>query len=555
MTKKFLLILALSGLLFGVTAPTANSQLTPEITFGWNTLDYGHPTVNSSYFIGEGSISSNGSLYQPVIATLPQCEVLTGMKLTPSDCIESLEVMNESGRWVRGEIAKHLPVRWQPKYKKIIDNAGNIVEFSEGVIDLPASSAANMFSGGRSALWEFDGVSHENGKQFLFNVDAYGVAINGVVDWQQGFLNSNLYPVTVTEKTNLEKSLNDNSIASYSSLESGTCVQNTSRSYCMKASTFPKDVRFRLTLRLDKAAASLNSDRWFITRTSNPTLEVKESSSYRTMVIEGAPVVVQVPTIDLPRDKDIVFAFVKSWLSTLGKISDDLNVLIQKQADSFMTGNGYIETANNAGSTKIFAGWEPFMKYGSVKQLTGWNFTNVGSSLSSPTLQLKLSGCPKTKNIPGFVSSNSTAIEPGPPTFNTSEQTLEYRVAAPHLTESGSKNSGTYSLYVSSDTARCLWGDNLSSGKATVSILSDDGTTQIATSTFRSDLKGLFFNVSGFHYSTGTIKVRIDNQGAKSVPLAQTPKPSGKTIVCVKGKLTKKVTAVNAKCPAGYKKK
>ena len=27
------------------------------------------------------------------------------------------------------------------------------------------------------------------------------------------------------------------------------------------------------------------------------------------------------------------------------------------------------------------------------------------------------------------------------------------------------------------------------------------------------------------------------------------------TITCVKGKLTKKVTAINPKCPAGYKKK
>ena len=555
MTKKFLLTLVLSSLLFSLTVPIANSQLKPEISFGWNTLDYGHPTVNSSYFLGEGSISSNGSLYQPVIATLPQCQILSGLKLTPSDCIESLEVMNESGRWVRGELVQHLPVRWQPKYKKVLDNAGNIVEFSDGVIDLPPSSALNMFAGGRSALWEFDGVSHKNGKQFLLHVDAYGIAINGAVDWQQGFLTSNLYPVVVTESKNSEKSLSDNSVPNYSLSESGTCVQNFSRSYCMKVSTFPKDVRFRLALRLDKAAASLNSDRWFITRTSNPNLIVKESSSYRTVVIEGAPVIVQVPTIDLPRDKEVVLAFTKSWLTTLAKTSSDLNALIQTQADALMMGNGYIEVANSAGSTKIFAGWEPFMKYGSVKQLTGWNFTNMGSSLSSPSLQLKLSGCPKTKNIPGFVSSNSTAIEPGPPTFNSSQQTLEYRVAAPHLTESGSKNSGTYSLYVSSDIAKCLWGDDLSSSKASVSILNDDGTTQIATSIFRSDSKGLFFNVSGFHYSTGTIKVRIDNQGVKSNPLAQSLKLPAKAIVCVKGKLTKKVTAVNPKCPAGYRKK
>jgi hypothetical protein len=40
-----------------------------------------------------------------------------------------------------------------------------------------------------------------------------------------------------------------------------------------------------------------------------------------------------------------------------------------------------------------------------------------------------------------------------------------------------------------------------------------------------------------------------------------TPTPSAKpvvkktTITCIKGKTSKKVTAVNPKCPAGYKKK
>jgi hypothetical protein len=31
--------------------------------------------------------------------------------------------------------------------------------------------------------------------------------------------------------------------------------------------------------------------------------------------------------------------------------------------------------------------------------------------------------------------------------------------------------------------------------------------------------------------------------------------PKKSTITCVKGKITKKLTAVNPKCPAGYKKK
>jgi hypothetical protein len=555
MTRKVAATLALSMFISGFGMPVATTQLKSTISFGWNTLYNGWPTVNSSYFLGQASTSGNGSLYQSLVATLPACKILEERNLTPTDCVDSLEAQSGNGNWIRGRISQHIPVRWQPTYKKIIDNAGNIVEFSEGEIDIPSSAAKNMISGGRSALWEFDGISHSGGNKFLFHVDADGVAINNSVDWVQGSLTSNLYPVSIKESLDVSKSSNDNSLANYSVTDSGTCIQTSSRSYCMKANLFPADIRFRLTLRLEKVAASINSDRWFVTRTVNPILKVTENSSYRKMVLEAAPVVVQVPTIELPREKDTVVAFVESWLTTLGKISPDIKSLIQKQADVFMDGSGYIEVANSAGSTKIFAGWEPFMKYGTVKQLTGWNFTNVGSTLSSPSLQLKLSQCPKSKNFPGFVSSNSTAIEPGPPTFNATEQTLEYRVAAPHLMESGLKNSGTYSLFVSSEIAKCLWGGTLATGKATVSIVNDDGNSQIATSVFKNDSSGLHFTVSGFHYSTGSIKVRFENQGNTSGQVTQVSKPPVRTISCVKGKITKKVTAIKPKCPAGYKKK
>jgi hypothetical protein len=42
-----------------------------------------------------------------------------------------------------------------------------------------------------------------------------------------------------------------------------------------------------------------------------------------------------------------------------------------------------------------------------------------------------------------------------------------------------------------------------------------------------------------------------------SATVVATVKPTAKktTITCVKGKTTKKVTGVNPKCPAGYKKK
>jgi NADH-quinone oxidoreductase subunit M len=64
----------------------------------------------------------------------------------------------------------------------------------------------------------------------------------------------------------------------------------------------------------------------------------------------------------------------------------------------------------------------------------------------------------------------------------------------------------------------------------------------------------------GFTFSSPTVRVKLTQEAA----LAPTPSPVATvkpaaakkaTITCVKGKTSKKVTAVNPKCPTGYKKK
>lgn len=54
--------------------------------------------------------------------------------------------------------------------------------------------------------------------------------------------------------------------------------------------------------------------------------------------------------------------------------------------------------------------------------------------------------------------------------------------------------------------------------------------------------------------TTTTAAKTVTSTTAKSVTTT-TVKPKTKTITCVKGKATKKVTAVNPKCPSGYKLK
>jgi hypothetical protein len=559
MVKKILVILCTFGIFSALMSPIAVSQTKPVVIFGWDTLDYGKPRFNSSYFNGIGSKASNGSLYQGVLETLPYCKTLIELAVEVTDCIESLEARVANNDWVVGKLVRYQPVRWQPRYIKISDAASNIVEFSDAKIDLPADSIANTFTGSRGAIWTFDGIKHDIGNEFLYFADAYGVAIDGRVDWNQGFLKSNLYPVSVSDVKNVQNPTFPN-VPIYSRDDSGTCVIDSTRRFCVKQSKFPADIRFRVTLKLNKAGASISSDRWFITRTTNPALTITPSGVDQTFVFEGEPVSVQVPTISLPREEVPMREFVKSWYSSLNKGSPDLEVEIERGVPYHLNSTGSISNSNSTGSTKVFAGWEPFMKYATLKELSGWTFTNESDSLTPA-----LSRCPKSARYPGLVASNSTAVEPGPPTYNNTDESLEYRVAAPHLTENGAKNVGTYSLYVSSDIAKCLWGDNLNSAKASVSILNDDGSVQVAAAVLKSDSNGLTFQVSGFHYSTGVIKISLMERDSTPSPTSPgTPVPATEskvvsrkktTITCIKVKVTKKVTAVKPLCPKGYKKK
>jgi hypothetical protein len=62
-----------------------------------------------------------------------------------------------------------------------------------------------------------------------------------------------------------------------------------------------------------------------------------------------------------------------------------------------------------------------------------------------------------------------------------------------------------------------------------------------------------------FEFSSPTVKVKFSQEAEPKVEVTESPAVSPvatkSSITCVKGKVVKKVTAVNPKCPTGYKKK
>jgi hypothetical protein len=107
----------------------------------------------------------------------------------------------------------------------------------------------------------------------------------------------------------------------------------------------------------------------------------------------------------------------------------------------------------------------------------------------------------------------------------------------------------------------CKWPGNVltKSPRVEISIVNTDGTTQVATTSVKIEKQILKVRAFGFHYSSPTIVLKASNNlllPSLVVNVDENNVNAKKTsISCVKGKLTKKVTAIKPKCPAGYKKK
>jgi hypothetical protein len=118
---------------------------------------------------------------------------------------------------------------------------------------------------------------------------------------------------------------------------------------------------------------------------------------------------------------------------------------------------------------------------------------------------------------------------------------------------------------MSSAVARCIYKFSSAPISATVSITSENGEANTATTVINEKNGWLKLGAYGFTFSSPTVRIKLTQDAETTAPMP-TPSPSASasaapvvakktSITCVKGKTSKKVAAVNPKCPAGYKKK
>ena len=306
---------------------------------------------------------------------------------------------------------------------------------------------------------------------------------------------------------------------------------------------FPEGYEYRLRLHLGVYVKAISG--WFFGRVQNPSIERNGPEGF--LDVSGVPGRVPVGVTDVFPTPNVP----KKYLDKCAGLE-----YCYWTAKTF--GKGTFFTALDGIDPEILADFEAVP--GGVKTaatLTSWEMDSsrlsqvVGPDAGYRECVENLYG-KGARVLLGAVSSNATLYQQTPPTWDNENKTFTFKVSSPHLDALGKPNKGFYSLQIPIEQAKCRWGDDASLPRAQVEIISQDGKSSITTAVAMNQNGMLKFNIAGFGYSAPSIRIKMSKN---AINPAQPMTSKKTTITCVKGNTTKKVTAINPKCPSGYKKK
>jgi hypothetical protein len=332
------------------------------------------------------------------------------------------------------------------------------------------------------------------------------------------------------------------------------CVA-ASTTQCAIPYSLPKEISFGFSLRLNT-----NLSGWLHGRMKNAVIDYKTTDGVTNLSVTANPI--SVPVIDVwSKSDDLSDAHVSAYLSqfwggealhyTPAGVTGGTPITEAEKTRSGMKNVSFkhINTNFSQPSMDNFMLWLSVAKDKAAAMPTQWRLgtmTDNGSGQVRECLD-------KEKALAGVVTTNSTMYLDGPPIFK--DDTLDYKVASTHFEADGTTVfKGTYELIMSSSVARCIYKFTSAPISATVSITSENGEANAATTVVNEKNGWLKLGAYGFTFSSPTVRVKLAQE--KVIPKASVTVPARKSsITCVKGKTSKKVTAVNPTCPKGYKKK
>ena len=509
----------------------------PSLLYSYTASNGKSPSV-VSYCGGLNDPKCSSAEFMKYYALMPPCKSATEV-----DCIESIyAVAPGSPARIKGVYKESIPEKVANPFTADPDNG------------LPQGSV--------SGVWEIPNINHGGGTtNFVGIVSRVGsLKRNGTNwiaqppgsdPWGGGDFRAAIYPVNIVRdsryKVNMSRIMqrpdgsNSMAIDHPSQLPFDVCAI-VGDGVCALRQTFPEDIKFGMVIRLSKV---ING--WMHGRIDSPEIDY-ELTSYGTRVdMKGQSTRVPI---------------VAGWVDPNSFTTQE-----KSRIQGIPVGQSTYPGASGDYSMEMLNMWARVLKDTATANPTQWIFYN----LPERDIEAANSCIKNSKTLAGFVTTNSTTYTATPPVYNEQTGTLDYKVASPHYLADGKVFQGKYNLYIDSKVARCIYKFSNAPISATVSVTSSDGGQQSVATTVVNETNGwLHLSAAGFTFSSPTLKVKL-TQDANAVAASPTPTPAAGddllsqkvsapivkklTITCVKGKVTKKVSAVAPKCPAGYKKK
>ncbi|CAN2214514.1 hypothetical protein MCEMRE203_01069 [Candidatus Nanopelagicaceae bacterium] len=457
-------------------------------------------------------------------ANLDQCS-----SLLTTDCVQSVQATDASGKILTvnpiGSFPTSMPFAFQGNPAVNLPTGG-----SNFLVDIPAAP----HSGGTQYLV----VANMQGRKWFneaqFSLQNFSLAIfavskisgNYLITGPAGSIKEYTVPLGGISGGNQAMDLTTDKRAS--------CVQMTA-SECYIAWPLPQDIKFGVTLKLHTQISG-----WLHGRTYETTADIsKAADGDQLVLISGKASVVPIVFASYQRSQlpKAVSDFYDAHpeIAQFGYGSGERDPVTKVNKYLLKAPNNYTES-----ELEEVLAWYTALKDTAPYAATEWSVRSTGMG-NDPK------GCLKNNSqLNGIVSTNSNFFLSGPPVFNAKESSLDYKVASPHFLPNGDVFKGTYNLVIKSSVARCLYGFTAAPVSATVSIVSADGTSQVATTVLGERNGWLQLSAAGFTFSNPTVRVKLSQASAALKKIS---------ITCVKGKTSKKVSSVNPKCPSGYKKK
>ena len=532
------------GVLFEESVDTLRM---PTLLFGTAWDRRTSPTA-MDFCTGLNDPTCSDAQYMRYYALLPPCKSATEV-----DCIESLyAIAPGSPARIKGVFKESIPEKVEHSYK--------------------ADPEQGLPQGANAGVWEIPNVKHGgNTSNYVAIVSRVGALIRDGSKWSptsnasfspDGDFRAAIYPTNIIRDSRYKANVPTISLQPWgkgvginhpSQLPFDVCAI-VGNGVCAIREPFPENVQFGLVIRFSKVVNG-----WMHGRIDSPEIDY-EITSYGTRV-DMKGLATRVPIL-------------AGWVNP-SEFSAEIKNKYPGNNQFTNLGSTSYPGASGDYSMEMLGVWSKVLKDTAAAYPTQWIFYNLPeNSLASSSNCIKSS-----KTLAGFVTTNSTTYTATPPIYNEQTGTLDYKVASPHFLADGKVFQGKYNLYIDSKVARCIYKFSNAPISASVSVTSSDGGQQNISTTVVNETNGwLHLSAAGFTFSSPTLKVKLTQDASAVVPEpspsvtpTQSAKPSSSsepasqpsmapaakksTITCVKGKTTKKVTAVSPKCPAGYKKK